>query len=331
MEEREAVTDGMSPAEIAGELSTLVENLAARLKESPNDGDAWRLLSRTYQELGRHGDAAKAFARTAEMFPEDADLRAYEGENLVYEAGGTVTPRALRAFEAALVLDPEVPAARYYVGLARFQAGQYRLAYEGWLALAEATDPAAPWLPDLQRDINEAADKLGIDAKQIVTTLAPADPPDADPTDAETEEFIRGMVERLAGKLADNPADADGWMRLGRARTVLGEIDAAAMAYGKAAKLRPKDLEAQLASAHASLKTVPRGTPVPEPVIARFRRVLELDPKNFDGLWFSGLGHLQDGNTMEVRRLWEQALAGLTSDDPRRALVTEQLDTLKPR
>jgi len=43
--------------------------------------------------------------------------------------------------------------------------------------------------------------------------------------------MIHQMVDRLAGDLKANPHDADGWMRLMRARMVLGEADKAAEAY----------------------------------------------------------------------------------------------------
>jgi len=42
--------------------------------------------------------------------------------------------------------------------------------------------------------------------------------------------MVRGMVESLAGKLKADPKNADGWIRLMRARMVLGEPTAATQA-----------------------------------------------------------------------------------------------------
>ena len=53
---------------------------------------------------------------------------------------------------------------------------------------------------------------------------------------ADQQAMIRGMVEGLDAKLRANPADADGWVRLIRARMVLGETDKAAAAYRDARK-----------------------------------------------------------------------------------------------
>jgi len=58
--------------------------------------------------------------------------------------------------------------------------------------------------------------------------------PDAVPQDADRGPMIRGMVDRLAARLESAPRDADGWLRLMRARTVLGESDLAREALRKA-------------------------------------------------------------------------------------------------
>ncbi len=48
------------------------------------------------------------------------------------------------------------------------------------------------------------------------------------------EQFIRSMVERLAGRLHADPTDVDGWLRLLRAYMVMGERDKARMAANEA-------------------------------------------------------------------------------------------------
>jgi cytochrome c-type biogenesis protein CcmH len=47
--------------------------------------------------------------------------------------------------------------------------------------------------------------------------------------------MIRGMVERLAQRLEQNPGDAAGWQRLAHAYDVLGEADKAKAARSRAA------------------------------------------------------------------------------------------------
>jgi cytochrome c-type biogenesis protein CcmH len=49
--------------------------------------------------------------------------------------------------------------------------------------------------------------------------------------------MIRGMVEGLANRLDQSPRDAEGWIKLIRSRTVLGETDAAKQALDRALKV----------------------------------------------------------------------------------------------
>ena len=56
-------------------------------------------------------------------------------------------------------------------------------------------------------------------------------------SEAERDAMVRGMVDRLASRLEQAPHDAEGWKRLIRSRTVLGEKDAAAAAFKKALEI----------------------------------------------------------------------------------------------
>jgi len=50
----------------------------------------------------------------------------------------------------------------------------------------------------------------------------------------DQQEMIKGMVERLATKMAANPNDFDGWIRLMRAYKVLNQNDKAKDAMTRA-------------------------------------------------------------------------------------------------
>jgi cytochrome c-type biogenesis protein CcmH len=113
-----------------------------------------------------------------------------------------------------------------------------------------ALSPAdAAWLPVTREHLQQAAQRAGIDpatiqpsaeARELATTVARMPPPStADAAAAKemsTEDrgrMIRGMVERLAARLRDNPDDLEGWRRLARAYQVLGDTDKASDAHAK--------------------------------------------------------------------------------------------------
>jgi len=252
----------------AGGVAEMTQKLEARLLENPDDLQGWTLLARSYWELRRFDQAAEAYRRAALLEPGNADLLMAMGEAFVYVGEGMVTPQAKDAFEKALAVDGRNAGARYYLALAEAQAGRSEQAYERWLALARDTPADAPWLSALRRRLEETGARLGRDVKtELPAALAqaPAPPPAPaapagpapssgmpQPTQEDvkaamemSEEdraaFVRSMVERLADRLEQNPDDFDGWMRLGRAYSVLGERAKAQEAWQKAAALRPDD------------------------------------------------------------------------------------------
>ncbi len=60
----------------------------------------------------------------------------------------------------------------------------------------------------------------------------------------DTNAAIRAMVDGLAARLESSPRDVEGWARLMRSRTVLGEKEVAATAYRKALEVFKDDAAA---------------------------------------------------------------------------------------
>src|SRR5262245_47625363 len=56
------------------QIEAMVERLAVRLQQTPEDAEGWALLGRSLFVLGRHEPAARAFARALQLAPEDREL-----------------------------------------------------------------------------------------------------------------------------------------------------------------------------------------------------------------------------------------------------------------
>ena len=240
-------------------MAEMVRRLSDRLAREPGDLEGWLLLGRSYTVLRRYTEAAQAYARAAGLAPDDATVLSFLGESLVYSADGTVTQPAIDAFDKVLAVQPKNVAARFYLALARAQAGRLQDAYDGWFALAADSPADAPWLPDLSSRLRDAAGELGIafampeplpPAQVAAAPSAPAAPaaPERGPTAEDIEAagelgdddrgaFIRSMVERLAARLEENPNDPQGWQQLARSYEVLGETEKAAAARARAEAL----------------------------------------------------------------------------------------------
>jgi hypothetical protein len=66
-----------SPAsnrEKVGSVSSMVDGLAARLEENPNDGKGWLLLARSYKHIDRIDDAVIAYAKAEALGESDPEL-----------------------------------------------------------------------------------------------------------------------------------------------------------------------------------------------------------------------------------------------------------------
>ncbi|HYH22199.1 MAG TPA: c-type cytochrome biogenesis protein CcmI [Azospirillum sp.] len=327
--EREALGGDQDPAILA-----MVEGLAARLQQHPQDVEGWQLLGRSFRALNRLEEAAKALREAARLGSTDPETYATLGESITLAGGGTVTPEAGNAFRNALRLHAGDPRSRFYLGLESMQLGDAVQAIAIWRDLEKDSAPQAPWLPFLRERMREAAAQAAVDPAAV----APQSPVTATvrdgrheriaPAERDTPEMIRTMVDRLSERLAQNGDDADGWVKLGRSYRVLGDLPKARDAYARAAALKPADVAIKMDYADVLLLMAGEPEQLPAEYVVVMREVLSLDPGNADAQYFIGLAELQAGRYGAARGLWGKLLAGL---DPRSAEYKElkrQIDEL---
>jgi cytochrome c-type biogenesis protein CcmH len=261
-----------NPHATAG-IAALVGQLEAKMREHPADPRGWRMLGWSYMQTGRAADAATAYARAAALDPKNADYLSAEGEALTQAAGGQVTPPALAAFRRAVAVNTNDPRARYFLAAFRDEQGDHAGAIADWLALLKSAPADAPWAAQVRSVIERSARQYNVDIAgklppppqaapglPFAQTSGPEEPgPRADQvataggvSQSDRQMMIRGMVERLAAELKENPRNEQGWTRLMRARMVLGDANAAAAAYREARKTfagRPAETAALVAAA----------------------------------------------------------------------------------
>lgn len=298
-------------------LEQMVGQLTTRLDKAPDDVEGWRLLGRTQWELRHYAEAAAAYARAVELDGDNPALLTAYGEALATSADGLVTPPALAVFERAHELDAKQTGARFYLALADQQAGRPQYAYDGWLALARDLPASSPAWRAVVGRLQAVADELGIDLAADLPAVNEAAKPAPGPSQADVEAaanmsaedrqaFIRTMVDRLADRLAKNPDDFDGWMRLGRAFGVLGEHAKAGEAYGKAAALHPGEADPLAFRAAALLQGTEPGQVPDEPALQALRDLLAVAPDNPRALWYLGLDDVHAGRRAAAVEKWEK-------------------------
>jgi cytochrome c-type biogenesis protein CcmH len=212
-------------------IDSLVVQVEAYLQHNPEDGRGWDVLAPVYMRLGRFEDAVAARRNALRLNGADAGREADLGEALTAAANGIVTQEAKAAFERALKQDPGEVKARYFVGLAAEQDGKSAEAAAVWRGLLASAPAQAPWTEPVRRSLArvDSASGIGLAGPSVEDMAAAANlPPD------ERATMVRGMVARLAARLQQDGSDLEGWLRLMRAYTVLGEPEKAKTAAADA-------------------------------------------------------------------------------------------------
>jgi cytochrome c-type biogenesis protein CcmH len=260
------------------DVATMIAALEQRLAAHPGDLEGWRMLGWADFQTQRYAAAVRAYERAAALAPDQAESWSALGEARV-RATGSVGADAHAAFAKALAIDPKDPRARYFLAVEKDVAGDHRTAVDDWIALLKDAPPGAPWADSVHALVTQVAGREKIDIAGRLPPLPAAatdgaavagaaipGPSAADMAAArqmppsQQDAMVRGMVDRLAARLAADPKDAAGWIRLMRARMVLGETAAAAQALASARRAFAGDkaVLSQLDQAAQTL-SVPRG------------------------------------------------------------------------
>jgi cytochrome c-type biogenesis protein CcmH len=226
-----------------GNVGELITNLEARIADNPDDAEGLRMLAWSYFTTERYALAADTYGKSVALDASDPDVLSAYAESRVRAADGMVDERSVELSKQALALNPQDARAGFFIGMAAQQAGEPAEALAIWQAILNNAPAGADWAPGLAQRVEELRAELGSNAPSIplmsgggvnLPEISTAPGPTqadvaaaADMTEQDRGAMISGMVDRLAGKLAENPNDPEGWQRLIRAYMVMGNEDKA--------------------------------------------------------------------------------------------------------
>ncbi len=218
------------------DVEELVARVEARLRADPRDGQGWEVLAPVYLRLERYQEAADAFQRAIDTLGETTRRLSGLAESNVMANDGIVTETARKAYQRILDLEPGRPDALFGLALAREQEGDLEGAEAAYRKLAQETPPQAPWRAFLMERLEVIAERRGVASKPEEPTDAIAGLPEG-----QRRQVIQQMVEGLAERLKTNGRDLDGWQKLMRSWTVLGDTAKAEAALLEARKAMAGD------------------------------------------------------------------------------------------
>lgn len=228
-------------------LNEAVARIEAHLAKEPGDGRGWDVIAPVYMRAGRWADAGKAYRSAITILGETPERLVSFGEAMANAAGGVVPVESRMAFERALILEPGMPRAMFNLARASEQDGDPAGARRRYEDILRGSPSDAPWVPLVRERLAALPGGSGAEA---VASLPPS----------EQQAAIRGMVEGLAARLDAQGGTADEWVRLIRARTVLGEKAMAVEALARARSAHSAD-PAQLAKIDAAAREFALETP----------------------------------------------------------------------
>jgi len=160
-------------------IEQMIEQLAERLRQQPDDVQGWRLLAKSYFVQKRYPDAVTAYRNAERLEPDDPELLADYADALTMSTGGKFTAEAGALLERALAIQPDNVKALWLIGHWKNQQAAYTEALEYWQQAAALLPPGGEDAAVLARQIGQVQQRLGI------TPVAAAQPP-ATPASAMT-------------------------------------------------------------------------------------------------------------------------------------------------
>lgn len=153
-------------------LDPLVARLATRLREkTPEDGEGWALLARTYVELKRHAEASAAFAKAIALLPRDSVLLVDYADSLAMAQGQRMEGKPAQLVEQALALDPRNEKALMLAATREFDRHHYSEAIQYWERLSKVVPPGSESAKEALASIEES--KAIMSGKAVAAAPAP--------------------------------------------------------------------------------------------------------------------------------------------------------------
>ncbi len=188
------------------QVNAMVEGLAQRLKQKPDDADGWVLLAHSYQALDRFPEAADAYAHADALIKDDANLLADYADALAMAQGRKLAGKPAALVERALAINPKQKKALALAATVALEAHDLPASLAYWRRLAAELPPESEegrQVAGFIADISAQAQGKVADTK---STPRPAATASADTTPAKAS--AQSSAGAVSGRVDLAPAFA---------------------------------------------------------------------------------------------------------------------------
>src|SRR5206468_3384215 len=123
------------------ELEAMVQQLADRLAQNPEDVEGWKMLGKSYSVMGRFAEAVNAYSKAAVRSPRDAQLLADLADALAMARGQNMKGEPEELVLRALQIDPSNLKSLALAGTAAFERSDFAGAVRYWQRMLPLVAP----------------------------------------------------------------------------------------------------------------------------------------------------------------------------------------------
>ena len=198
------------PAQDA-QIVAMVEGLAAKVRERPDDAKGWSLLARSMAALGRYEESAKAYDHLVKLQPNDPQVLADYADSLGMAQGRRLAGKPYQLAKAALAIDPTHRKSLALAATAAMDEGDYGGSLRYWQSLAAivpADSEDAKQVQMIIAEVRTRAEAVGQKPPTIAQKAPTAGEAAAKPAPAPTARSVAGLVT-LAPEIAAKVGRSD--------------------------------------------------------------------------------------------------------------------------
>ncbi len=132
------------------QINKMVNGLAEKLKNNPDDAQGWLMLGRSYNVLEQHALALDAFANAYRLLGDQTEILLLYADALGYVNDRNLTGKPSELISKALALEPENMKALWLAGMAKAQQGDADTAIKLWKKLEALLPPGSEYQQEIQ-------------------------------------------------------------------------------------------------------------------------------------------------------------------------------------
>lgn len=163
------------------QVLAMVEQLAERMQQNPNDADGWAMLARSYSVMERNDDALGAYQKAVALRQDDPGLLVDYADALAVKNQRSLQGEPMALITRALKLNPDHIKGLALAGSDAFVRKDFALAVKHWSRIEQVGPPDNLLVQRVSASLQEARKLAGL-------------PPQAAPLAAQTKTQAAGAV-----------------------------------------------------------------------------------------------------------------------------------------